>query len=211
MSWNKQKNAMWAGALLIVGVLTFCIGAAVGASQTLKNFQDTFIPLMSMIGTWVAGIATAGAVWTALWLAETERRSDVESLKGMCNYTITSSGQTGRLAVRATADGKRPTRVKSLEFQSPKTQFLLAVSWFDSRSTKLPVTLSYGESATFILDSPAEVELLNFISEHCQGSAQGLKVVVCSTLREHDIALPHDLTTSLEQRASQCKRDWSAK
>lgn len=201
MSWDKQKNAMWGGALLIVGVLTFCLGAAVGVSQTLKDFQETFIPLMSMIGTWVAGIATAGAVWVALWLAESEKRADVENIRGRMDRVNIDWQTTDVLGVQATSNGKRSTILTSIAFKSPKAENYLHATFFHHSSAKLPVTLSYGQTALFVLDDAGKSCLLEYILSNCQGSARGLKVVVTSTIREYEIELAPELETHLEGQA----------
>lgn len=202
MSWEKQKLVLAALCCLTFGILMFCAGVALGLSQDSKKFLDTLVPILSMAGTWVASLGTIAAVIVALWLAEAERRSDVEHINGRFGYVAVPGRMDPILAVSATADGKRPVSLTSISlYSAAAANVYLTPMHLYPEGSSFPKQLVYGENAIFLFERSARDGVLDYISNHCKGSARELQVFVSSTLKQYEVELPRALKDLLEKEA----------
>lgn len=201
MSWEQQKILLLAIVGMMIAVLSFAIGVAFGVSSDFEMFQSTLIPLLSMLGTWVAGIATVGAVIAALWLAEIEKRSDSENIKVWSGFVIIP-GEPGELfCIKITSDGKRPTNLTSISIFSKSTNPALVIIGFHSLGSTLPASLGYGVAATFIMRTDFADAIAKYIAVNCSGSAKNLKLAISSTIKNYQFDLDNDLKKLLEENA----------
>jgi ABC-type multidrug transport system permease subunit len=75
------KLLRWAFLLLVLASiigLAFLLGLSFGLGNNQAKFISETVPVLSMLGGWVSGIGALAAVLTTLWLADKQRREDVE-------------------------------------------------------------------------------------------------------------------------------------
>jgi hypothetical protein len=178
----------------VVG-LAFMLGLSFGLGSSHGKFISEAVPVLSMLSGWVAGIGALAAVLTTLWLADKQRREDVESLHIGLNTSIMTGGDTWFINLQITANGKRPALVKGVTFTSPYSKHACHITGFMQYGSQLPVQLSYGEQADFHLDYGTENQLANFVENYCGGRLNGLKVKVSTTLNTFEAKVPSYLLT----------------
>lgn len=179
------KLLRWAFLLVVLATiigLAFLLGLSFGLSNNHDKFISETVPVLSMLGGWVAGIGALAAVLTTLWLADKQRREDVESLRVTINMSLIHPDQPWFITVQAVADGKRPATIRGLTFTSPHASSAFHVTGFMAFGNQMPTQLSYGEKADFHLDYGIERQLRGFVDEHCKGKSAGLKVVISTNL-----------------------------
>ncbi len=92
------KLLRWAFLLVVFTIVigfVFLLGLSFGLSNNHDKFITETVPVLSMLGGWVAGIGALAAVLTTLWLADKQRRDDVESLQVQVRSAIAMNGQGG--------------------------------------------------------------------------------------------------------------------
>ncbi|MQU08603.1 hypothetical protein [Pseudomonas helleri] len=179
------KFMRWALLILVLFTvigLAFLLGLSFGLGSSHGKFIAETVPVLSMLGGWVSGIGALAAVLTTLWLADKQRREDVESLRVTINMSLISHDAPWFITVQAVADGKRPSTIRGLTFTSPHARSAIHVTGFMDFGNQLPIQLSYGEKADFHLDYGIEMELRDFVDRHCKGKSAGLKVVISTNL-----------------------------
>ncbi|KAF6687175.1 hypothetical protein HFD98_24355 [Pseudomonas sp. EKM23D] len=179
------KLLRWAFLIVVLATvigLAFLLGLSFGLGNSHGKFISEAVPVLSMLGGWVSGIGALAAVLTTLWLADKQRREDVESLRVTINMSLIHPDKPFFITVQAVADGKRPATIRGITFASPYASSALHVTGFMAFGNQLPIQLSYGEKADFHLDYGIERQLRNFVDEHCKGKSVGLKVVISTNL-----------------------------
>lgn len=175
-----------------VWCLLFVLGCAVSAMLGLTagvnlNPASTvkFVPAWGSLGDWVSGIGALAAVVVTLWLADKQRREDIESLRIQVVMGMLSYGpDQAFVSVNIAADGKRPVRVTGIAFHSKRARAALHVTGFMDFGDSLPISLTYGEQASFPMEFGFERVLRQYVEAHCAGSAEGLEVVVSTSLKD---------------------------
>jgi hypothetical protein len=164
----------------VSGFLGLTAGINLNPSSTVK-----FVPDWGSVGDWVSGIGALFAVLVTLWLADKQRREDVESVKVDVRAAILDNGMGGWfMAVTLISDGNRNAKVTSLSVHSPHASKYLAVTNYGFGSDMLPASLSYGDSISLHLPHGFERQIKSFVHEHCGGRVGGLKVVARTSLHE---------------------------
>lgn len=192
------KLLRWAFLFVVLATvigLAFLLGLSLGLGSGHDKFISEAVPVLSMLGGWVSGIGALAAVLTTLWLADKQRREDVESLRVTINMSLIHPDKPWFITVQAVADGKRPSTIRGLTFTSPHARSALHVTGFMAFGNQLPIQLSYGEKADFHLDYGIERQLRVFVDEHCKGKSAGLKVVISTNLNSFSAKVdPHYLS-----------------
>jgi len=178
---------------VVVILLSFALGTAFGSSVTHSDFIQTLIPLFSMLGSWVCGLGTLGAVLAALWIAEKQRKDDTENLNISFNIMVLAGLSGEYLTVRVVSNGKRSSNVTSIVFSSPLSTVNIMVREFHPLSHPLPINLGYGVDAAFIFSAGFEEHIANYIKHHCGGSAEGLELMVVSTIKTYKVKIDSKL------------------
>jgi len=173
------------------GLLGLTAGINLNPESTVK-----FVPVWGSLGDWISGLGALLAVLVTLWLADKQRRDDVESLEvnlvmGLAEYRPDDAF----VSVNVTSDGKRPVLVTGVVFTSPYAKKALHVTGFMHFGDTLPIRLSYGEQAQFPLEYGFEDSLNNFVGRHCGGRTDGLKVIVSTSLNQFEKAVPAAVLT----------------
>lgn len=182
--------------LVTVIGLAFLLGLSFGLGNNHDNFISETVPVLSMLGGWVSGIGALAAVLTTLWLADKQRREDVESLQVQVRSAIAMNGLGGWfIALNVISDGKRPVEVTNISVMSPHAKAYIPITDLAYGSSALPVSLSYGQRASFHLLAGFEREIRGFVNSHCKGRAAGLKVIISTTLKDFEAPLPEHLLT----------------
>ncbi len=171
---------------LICGLLGLTAGINLNPESTIK-----FVPAWGSLGDWVSGLGALLAVLVTLWLADKQRREDVESLKvGLVIGMMSNGPELFFASVNVTSDGKRPVLITAITFMSRHAQQAMHVTGFMPFGNSLPIRLNYGEQAQFPLEFGFENALNNFVHNHCSGRADGLTVVVSTSLNEFSKPVP---------------------
>lgn len=189
----------WSFLLVVLTTVVgfaFLLGLSFGLGNSHGKFIAETVPVLSMLGGWVSGIGALAAVLTTLWLADKQRRDDVESLRVSVRSAIANTGEGGWfIAVKVTSDGKRPVKVTSLSVHSPYAKKYMHVARFWLGSDPLPASMTYGDSISLHLTPGFDGELNEFVNKHCHGKTAGLKFVVNTSLHEFSGAIHKNLLT----------------
>ncbi|EOX4383457.1 hypothetical protein ACPF3V_003494, partial [Vibrio cholerae] len=188
VSWKLQKYLLFLFLMLLISGLSFLIGVSFGASTTTEQFTDLVIPVLSVIGTWISSIAAIVAVFVALWLAEQQRIRESENLdiSFCCAFTQFKSGSS--YCIKVVSTGSKPAIVNSISLLPDNGKAVYFITNLESFSSKLPISLSYGQSASFFLKDSFAGEIEEFIAEHCSQNSK-LKLTVSSTVSSYSIDL----------------------
>ncbi|WDG39741.1 hypothetical protein PUP72_13795 [Pseudomonas synxantha] len=193
------KLLRWAFLIVVLATvigLAFLLGLSFGLGNSHGKFITETVPVLSMLGGWVAGIGALAAVLTTLWLADKQRREDVESLRVSVRSAIADTGEGGWfIALGITSDGKRPVKVTSLSVQSPHARNYLHVSQFWWGSDPLPAAMTYGDSISLHLAPGFDRQISSYVHKHCYGKTAGLQFVVSTTLHEFKASIDKNLLT----------------
>jgi len=162
--------------------LAFLLGLSFGLGNNHEKFIAETVPVLSMLGGWISGIGALAAVLTTLWLADKQRREDVEHVKVSVNMALAGHNDPWFISIQAVADGKRPATLRALTFTSPHAKHAAHITGFMPFGDQLPIQLSYGEKADFHLEYGTEEMLRNFVNQHCKGNSAGLKAVISTNL-----------------------------
>ncbi|KRP59080.1 hypothetical protein [Pseudomonas trivialis] len=193
------KLLLWAFLLLVfitVIGFVFLLGLSFGLSNNRDKFITETVPVLSMLGGWVAGIGALAAVLTTLWLADKQRREDVESLRVSVRSAITNTGEEGWfIALGITSDGKRPVKVTGVSVQSPHARNYLHIHQFWLGSHPLPAAMTYGDSISLHLTPGFDRQINRYVEQYCRGNASGLKFVVSTTLHEFNASIDKNMLT----------------
>lgn len=167
---------------VISGLLGLTAGINLNPVSTVQ-----FVPSWGSLGDWVSGLGALLAVLVTLWLADKQRREDVESLKVQVKSAIRTDGVGGWfISVTITGNGNRAAQVNSLSVHSPQAGHSLAITGYQHGSDALPASLSYGQSISLYMPPGFDQELNNFVEHYCGGSHRGLKFIVHTALRDFD-------------------------
>jgi vacuolar-type H+-ATPase subunit I/STV1 len=172
---------------IIVGTIFALLSFVLGVSLGVSNDQDTLlkfaIPILGVMGNWVAGFGAIFAVFTALWLADQQRKRDSENLKLAFSVYISPGILNPYLAVIITSNGNKPSKLNSISIHSKNSKVALAIMHLDSSGHQLPMQLSYGEQATCILIPKSESSINDFVKDNCSGIYKNLHLNVNTTTR----------------------------
>lgn len=202
MSWDRQKCVLLYTGVLLLVMLAFLLGIAYGVSSERKQFIDTFIPVLSTVGSWVSGIGALGAVFVALWLAEQQAQKNREHLKLGFNYAVTSLHKNDLLCIDAVSVGQKPSHISSLVLSGGKgcTHQMVFVD-FEQGSSALPSKLGYGEKAHYFLLPGSEKQIGEYIKNHCNGSAKELKIYINTTTEVFSLKPSKEMQIMLESHS----------
>ncbi|PSF15375.1 hypothetical protein [Marinobacter shengliensis] len=181
MVWNRQKLFLIGTGVILALLLAFLFGVAFGTAWETQEFKTLILPILSTIGSWLAGIGALGAVIVALWLAEEQRQREKESLNLDFSLAIVPGIDNPVLCVTAVAVGNRPSNIHSISFVSPGAGTQMLVVHFLRGSATIPKVLGYGEKATFLFTEGFEKDIASYLKTYAQGKADKLELVVSTT------------------------------
>ncbi|ELS3714043.1 hypothetical protein ACEQ8A_000403 [Vibrio fluvialis] len=167
MTWKFQKYALITFAIILSAGLFFLFCVALGGSLSLEQFSALVIPILSMVGTWVSSIAAVVAVLVALWLAEQQRIRESENVEVKFCTAITEFTPNGNYCVTVVSKGARPSLVSSISLiVDNKQNAVYFVTNLERFGHQLPMSLSYGQSASFFLKEEFAQEVKKYVAEY---------------------------------------------
>jgi len=112
---------------------------------------DQKIQVWNAVGTWVAGIATFGAVFVSLYLARAAGRVKISATVGLRQIVGRGVPTEDLLQIAVTNLGERPVTVSNIGWvigKRSKRRYALQL-FGDRMSADVPYTLTHGQRATF--------------------------------------------------------------
>lgn len=202
MDWKHLKLISIVVAITLIAALSFVIGVSFGVTFEQKTFTDLVIPVLSVMGNWVAGLGALAAVFTSLWLADKQRKNDCEKLQTIFGVFVSPPDLTPRLMVRATSIGNKPSNINSITIYSKDAKVAMTVAELDRQGNQLPMPLSYGQKGMYILPLGIESHINSYVKEHCAGSYKNLVASVNTSLNEFKIPFNEKVIQHLEQSSA---------
>ena len=169
--------------IILVAALSFVIGVSFGVTFEQNTLNEVLIPALSAMGGWVAGLGALAAVFTSLWLAEQQRKSNGESLKCLFDVFVFQGEPEDTLAVSVTCDGNKPSNINSLTVYSSGSTVAMSIQQFAPSSSPLPTFLAYGQQAIFKLRPDFKLRINKYVKDHCSGSYKNLFLSVNTTTK----------------------------
>ncbi|HHY0435697.1 TPA: hypothetical protein ACVU31_002486 [Vibrio parahaemolyticus] len=181
MNWKHITLISTIVCIILVAALSFVVGISYGVSYNQDTLIEVLIPALSALGGWVAGLGALAAVFTSLWLAEQQRKSNGESLKCVFDVFVFQGEPNEALAVSVTSNGNKPSTINSITIYSTGAKVAMSIQEFSPSSSPLPSFLPYGQQAVFKLSSGAKLHINDYVKNHCEGSYKNLFLSVNTT------------------------------
>ncbi|MCC4834959.1 hypothetical protein LMH66_20155 [Shewanella sp. 10N.7] len=181
MDWKHIKYISVVIGVTLIATLTFVLGISFGVTYEKDSFTEIIIPVLSAMGSWVAGFGALGAVFTSLWLAEQQRKNSGESLKCVFDVFVIQGIPDDSLGVIVTSNGNKPSNVNSITIHSSDSTVAMSIQQFAPSSTALPTYLPYGQQASYLLSSDFKSHINEYVNKHCSGSYKNLVLSVNTT------------------------------
>lgn len=178
MDWKHIKLFLIIVGTTLIASLSFVLGISFGVSYEHDTLLTIVIPFLGVLGNWVAGLGALAAVFTALWLADQQRKRDMEKLNIVFSVYISNIHPQPYLAVIITCTGNKPSRINSISIHSNSSKMALMINGLDSAGHQLPMSLSYGEQATCILKPNTENSINDFVKKNCSGVYKNLNIYI---------------------------------
>mgnify|MGYP000211837222 CR=1 FL=1 len=209
MDWKHIKVISAAVVVLLIAVLSFVIGVSFGVTFEQSSLKDILIPSLSAMGSWVAGLGALAAVFTSLWLAEQQKKINGENLTNVFDVFVCPPDMTGRLTVKVTSTGNKPSNINSLSIYSKDSDVALMVAQLDPRGNQLPMPLAYGQQGIYVLPSNTENSINDYVKNRCSGSYQNLILSVNTSINSFNIPFNSKVIQHLEESSANkpIKRD----
>lgn len=167
--------------------LSFALGLSFGAATDSSSFKDYWIPVLSMIGGWVAGLGTLAAVAVSLWLAHKQSSEDTEDIHG--EFFNATDGVESFLALTLVSKGKRPAKVRSVSVSGEGASHYMYISIWGGGSSVLPIYLNYGEDAFFRFRNDFSPRLDSFVESELAGVRSRVRVYVSTTVKTYEFKM----------------------
>lgn len=181
MDWKHIKFISAIVGIILVATLSFVIGISFGVTYEQDALTAVLIPALSAMGSWVAGLGALAAVFTALWLAEQQRKNSGENLKCVFDVFVIQGEPDDSLGVIVTSNGNKPSNINSITIHSSDLTVAMAIQQFSPSSARLPTSLPYGQQASFILSPDFKSHINDYVKKHCSGSYENLFLSVNTT------------------------------
>ncbi|ENO2185826.1 hypothetical protein ACBA38_002832 [Vibrio alginolyticus] len=159
---------------VLIAALSFILGISFGVSFNQNSLIEIVIPALSALGSWVAGLGTLGAVFTSLWLAVQQKKENAEKLRNLFDVFVFPPDLRPRLAVNITCLGNKPSHINSLTIHSADCNIAMMIAKLDFTGNQLPMIVSYGQQATFVLPLDSEISIRKYVQKNCSGSYKRL-------------------------------------
>jgi hypothetical protein len=202
VDWKHIKIISAIVGVTLIASLSFVLGISFGVTFNQDSLINVVIPSLSALGSWVAGIGALAAVFTSLWLAEQQRKNSGESLKNAFDVFVFPPDLESRLAVNVTCTGNKPSNLNSITIHSKDSQVALAVVQLDIQGSQLPMALSYGQVAGFILPLNSETSIKDYVKNNCSGSYKNLVLNINTSTKSFSIPFNNEVIKHLQDSAN---------
>lgn len=187
MDWKHIKVISAFVVVALIAALSFVIGVSFGVTFDESSLKDVLIPALSAMGGWVAGLGALAAVFTSLWLAEQQRKENGENLDNVFDVFISPPNMTGRLMIKVTSTGNKPSNINSISIYSKDSDVALMVAQLDHSGNQLPMQLAYGQQGIYVLPLNTEASINDYVHNRCSGSYNNLVLSVNTSLNSFNI------------------------
>ena len=198
MDWKHIKLVSTVVVIILAAALSFVVGVSFGVSYNQETLTNVLIPALSALGGWVAGLGALAAVFTSLWLAEQQRKSNGESLKCVFDVFVFQGEPDDALAVNVTSNGNKPSNVNSITIHSSGAKVAMCIQQFSPSSSPLPSFLPYGQQAIFKLSPDFKSHINDYVKNHCAGSYNNLFLSVNTTMSSFKVKFGDSVIKYLE-------------
>jgi hypothetical protein len=181
VDWKHIKYISVVVGVILIITLAFVLGISFGVSYEKGSFTEIVIPVLSAMGSWVAGLGALGAVYTSLWLAEQQRKNSGEKLNCIFDVFVFQGVPDDSLCVIVTSNGDKPSNINSITIHSTDSTVAMSIQQFAPSSTALPTYLPYGQQASYLLSSDFKSHINGYVNKHCAGSYKNLTLSVNTT------------------------------
>lgn len=166
----------------VVTICLIAVGFLFGWTISSWTGKDTWTAL-GAIGSGIGGIGAFGAALVAWIISQKQIALDSELLEVEVLTTLIGGDTSIYLTINVLSKGKRPSEVHSISIGNPKTDVVMALYHISFRhgSSQLPINLSYGKKASFILIKDFELNIGDYINKFCNGDASRIVFYVSST------------------------------
>lgn len=141
------------------------------------------ISFWSMIGTWFSGLATFGAVWMALHLANRRPKAIVKCRVSQSLFFIQDNAGTVTekgIQIKVVNHSLHPITISSIEWEYGADS-VIANYFSDAKSHKLPSKLEHGEVARFWIPLyPDERNWLKRLASEIRRKGRNPSKVICA-------------------------------
>lgn len=174
--WINEATARWWPEALWLISTALVSGMVVSYWETGLIFGGEWWEAMTAFGT-------VGAVVISLWLADWQRRRDVESLLVTPSMSMFAGCRGGLFCVNVVSNGIRPATVKGVAIVSKHTSAKLQVLQFFRQNMQLPACLQYGDSLYLECNVGFHEKIERFLAEDCDSRTDGLEIEISTTLQ----------------------------
>jgi len=202
VDWIHVKVILAVIVVFLVAVLSFVIGVSFGVTFDQGSLTDVLIPSLSAMGSWVAGLGALAAVLTSLWLAEQQRKISGESLTNFFDVFVFPPDMTGRLAIKVTSTGNKPSNLNSLSIHSKDSDVAMMVAQLDLTGNQLPMQLAYGQQGIYVLPINTEDSINDYVQERCSGSYANLELSVNTSINSFSVPFNSKVIKHLEESSA---------
>lgn len=199
MDWKHIKLISLAVGAILLALLSFVIGVSFGVTFKQDTFTDVLVPILSAMGSWVAGLGALAAVFTSLWLAEQQRKNSGEKLNCVFDVFVFPPNLAEKLAVNVTCTGNKPSNINSITIHSTGASVAMTIAQFDPAGHHLPIALPYGQQAGFILPQNSEASINDYVKNHCSGSYKSLFLSVNTTTNSFKVKFGKNVVKHLQK------------
>lgn len=196
MRWKIETFVAVGLSLVLLSLLVFSLGAAVGNGLNPYSYEKVLLPTIAMLGNWVAGAGALAAVYAAMWIYRSQVSDDAEGINASLSLALSAAGT--HLIMDITSVGRRPATVSAVAIVSTNADRALILEGYTG---KLPATISYGEQIQLIYPESYKWQIAHYIAEYCSGRADGLMLNVRTTVRTHVTPVSGPMAAALEALA----------
>ncbi|MBQ4831592.1 hypothetical protein J8L84_20140, partial [Alteromonas sp. MMG017] len=186
-------------SFILVAILSFSLGVSFGVASDQESFKNLLVPVLGVIGNWVAGIGALGAVITSLWLAEKQRKLDSEQIKTDFGLYVAPPNMSSRLATNVTSTGNKPAYLNSISILSEQSSVAISIAELGREGNQLPMSLSYGQKGFFFFPIGIESHINDFVKQHCNSVYKGLRLSINTNLNQFEMAFPAKVIKHLQE------------
>ncbi|USY23982.1 hypothetical protein NIZ92_11680 [Alcaligenes sp. 1735tsa3] len=196
--WNEMWSDWKAEPWFYIAVFIGCAAVAGGATNYIFNW-----PLIFGAKWWevMTAFGTVGAVITSLWLADRQRRENVQSLVIRQRMAFVSGVEGPVISVDIISDGRISSTITSVSIRSKNSSKKLQPVGYLHQSADLPVRLQHGDTLSLLFYESAVKDIAQFIERQCKSNYQGLMLYVDTTLRSFSEDLSIDILAFVKQES----------
>lgn len=195
---------LFIGLMACLGLLVaFVSGIHIGLRFSPSEYEQSMLPTLAVLGTWVGAFATCSAVIVSLWLALKQLSQDKEILDCNLNMHVIPGYQDQPcIGLSIVSKGNKPTNINSLSWYGEGARAAMTVTHFNPYGSKLPQVLSYGQQISLLHVQDFEEHIAKYVREYMDGNFENLYLSVNTTTGSERIKLSDSMLSYLRESES---------